>query len=260
MSDIGRGSYLIVINWHGCFDYNKKTMILNRIDSAGLSANWYDKQDSDLMVKFRDDTNLIAMDLCDSDIEKLLAALLKYKSEQGEWDNVCQECLKKNSRVRRLLSDAIMNESHNSGIEVNELCTEKYYSAKETLNDYGLGNMSNRTIINEYDSSRNVLLSVRELSMFNAHDNDINENNINKNDRKGNDMGTSMIFFDDNDTHNSGITNSQPANSNTLREQELRERKRSYILEQKHNEEINKEVDSNAKRIKVESVRNITIL
>ena len=258
MSDIGRGSYLIVINDRGCFDYNKKTMILNQIDSVGLSTNWYDKQDSDLMVKFRDDTNLIAMDLGDSDIEKLLAALLKYKSEQGEWDNVCQECLKKNSRVRRLLSDAIMNESHNSGIEVNELCEEKYYSAKEILNDYELKDMANRTIINEYDSSRNVLLSTQELSILNTH-----ENNIDENYRRGNDMGTSMVFFDDNDTHNSGMTNSQLAYSNALQEQELREQEsqeRSRLLEQKHNEEINKEINSNAKKIKVESVRNITIL
>ena len=259
MSDIGRGSYLIVINWHGCFDYNKKTMILNRIDSAGLSANWYDKQDFDLMVKFRDDTNLITMDLGDSDIEKLLAALLKYKSEQGEWDNVCQECLKKNSRVRQLLSDAIMNESHDSGIEVNELYKRKYYSAKEILNDYWRDDMSNRTIINEHYSPQNVL-SAQELSWLNTHDNNINENNIDENNRRGNDMGTSMVFFNDNDTHNSEMTDSQLAYSNALREQELRERKRSYILEQKHNEEISKKVNSNAKRIKVESVRKITIL
>ena len=116
MSDIGRGSYLIVINWHGCFDYNKKTMILNQIDSAGLSANWYDKQDFDLMVKFRDDTNLITMDLCDS--------------------------------------------------------------AKEILNDYW-----------RVDNSQNVL-SAQKLSMLNTH-----ENNMNGNNRRGNDMGTSMIFY-----------------------------------------------------------------
>lgn len=146
------------------------------------------------MVKFRNDTNLIAMDLGDSDIEKLLAALLKYKSEQGECDNVCQECLKKNSRVRRLLSDAIMNESNNSGIEVNELCEEKYYSAKEILNDYWQEDMSNRTIENEYDSSQNVL-SAQELSMLNTHDNNISWNNIYENNRRENDMGTSMILL-----------------------------------------------------------------
>lgn len=39
-----------------------------------------------------------------------------------------------------------MNESNNSGIEVNELCEEKYYSAKEILNDYWQEYMSNRTI------------------------------------------------------------------------------------------------------------------
>lgn len=56
------------------------------------------------------------------------------------------------------------------------------------------------------------------------------------------------------------MTNSQLAYSNELQERELQERERSYLLEQKHNEEINKKVDSNAKRIKVESVRKITIL
>ena len=118
--------------------------------------------------------------------------------------------------------------------------------------------MANRTIINEYDSSRNVLLSTQELSILNTH-----ENNIDENYRRGNDMGTSMVFFDDNDTHNSGMTNSQLAYSNALQEQELREQEsqeRSRLLEQKHNEEINKEINSNAKKIKVESVRNITIL
>ena len=56
------------------------------------------------------------------------------------------------------------------------------------------------------------------------------------------------------------MTDSQRAYSNALREQELQERERSHLLEQKHNEEIKKEVNSNAKKFKVESVRKITIL